>query len=159
MGLSQTFLTQTIKFFLCWVPMNPYKDLKAKLERAHFSKVWSYRITVCPHNIYKGSSMYHVIKILGFCYKIHILFYFDINIYGVNLQEWTIILFCLQIHSFINSWQRLCSGTFLKKETAVTRSTKLVIGTSISLRLLKAIRFNILTNWKICEIFLKFLKI
>ena len=27
------------EFFLFWVPINPYKDWKVKLERAHFSKV------------------------------------------------------------------------------------------------------------------------
>jgi hypothetical protein len=47
MGLSQKSLTQIEKFFLFRFPMNPYTDWKAKLERAHFFKVQSDRITVC----------------------------------------------------------------------------------------------------------------
>ena len=35
------------KLFLFWVPINPQKDWKVKLERAHFSKVESGKITVC----------------------------------------------------------------------------------------------------------------
>ena len=44
MGLSQKSLTQIEKFFLFRVPMNPQKDWKAKLERAHFFKVQSGKI-------------------------------------------------------------------------------------------------------------------
>ena len=47
MGLSQKALAQIEKFFLFGVPMNPSTDWKAKLERAHFLKVQSDRITVC----------------------------------------------------------------------------------------------------------------
>ena len=36
-----------IKIFLFRVSMNLYKDWKAKLERAHFFKIRSDRITVC----------------------------------------------------------------------------------------------------------------
>jgi len=39
MGLSQKSLTGIEKIFLFGVPMNPWRDWKAKLERAHFFKV------------------------------------------------------------------------------------------------------------------------
>jgi len=39
MGLSQKSLTGIKKLFLFGVPMNPWKDWRAKLERAHFFKV------------------------------------------------------------------------------------------------------------------------
>ena len=52
MGLSQKSLTQIEKFFLFRVPMNPQKDWKAKLKRAHFFKVRSDRITVCINSLF-----------------------------------------------------------------------------------------------------------
>ena len=42
----QEFLTGIQKFFLFWMPINPQKDWKVKLERAHFSTVQSGKITV-----------------------------------------------------------------------------------------------------------------
>ena len=42
----QESLKEIQKFFLFWVPITPYKDWKVKLERAHFSKVQSGKITV-----------------------------------------------------------------------------------------------------------------
>ena len=39
-------LQELKKILLFWAPMNPSKDWKAKLERAHFSKVQSSKITV-----------------------------------------------------------------------------------------------------------------
>ena len=47
LGLSQKSLARIKRIFLFRVPMNPQKDWKAKLERAHFFKVRSDRITVC----------------------------------------------------------------------------------------------------------------
>ena len=41
------------KFFLFWVPINPQKNLKAKLERVHFSRVQSGKISVCVTNVKK----------------------------------------------------------------------------------------------------------
>ena len=43
----QGSLTGIKKIFLFWVTINPKKDWKAKLERAHFFKVQSGKITVC----------------------------------------------------------------------------------------------------------------
>jgi hypothetical protein len=34
------------KIFLFWVSITPYKDWKEKLERAHFAKIQSVKITV-----------------------------------------------------------------------------------------------------------------
>ena len=61
MGLSQKSLARIKKFFLFSVPMNPQKDWKAKLERAHFFKVRSDRITVCP---LKQNKMCYLMQIL-----------------------------------------------------------------------------------------------
>ena len=47
MGLFHKSLIGIGNFFLFRVPMNPYKDWKAKLERPHFFKVHSGKITVC----------------------------------------------------------------------------------------------------------------
>jgi hypothetical protein len=47
MELTQKSLTRIEKFFLFRVLMNPYIDCKAKVERNHFLKVRSDRITVC----------------------------------------------------------------------------------------------------------------
>jgi hypothetical protein len=46
MGLFQKSLAGIKNFFLLWVPMNPKKDWKAKLERPHFFKVQPGKITV-----------------------------------------------------------------------------------------------------------------
>ena len=45
----QEFLTGIQKFFLFWVPINPQKDWKVKLESAHFSRVQSGKTTVCVY--------------------------------------------------------------------------------------------------------------
>ena len=42
----QESLTGIQQLFLFWVQINPYEDWKAELERAHFSKIQSGKITV-----------------------------------------------------------------------------------------------------------------
>ena len=46
--VPQESLAGIQKIFLLVVPITPYKDWKVKLARAHFSKVQSGKITVCP---------------------------------------------------------------------------------------------------------------
>ena len=47
MELFQKSLAGNKIFFLFRVPINPYKDWKAKLERPHFFKVQPGKVTVC----------------------------------------------------------------------------------------------------------------
>ena len=49
--LSQKSLTRIKRILLFGVPMNPSIYCKAKLEIAHFFKVRSNRITVCPQSV------------------------------------------------------------------------------------------------------------
>ena len=56
MGLSQKSLIGIEKTFLIMVPMNPSKDWNTKLERTHFFKVQSGRITVCFARLMESNS-------------------------------------------------------------------------------------------------------
>ena len=60
MRLPQKSLTQIIKLLLFRVPMNPYKDWKAKLESASSFMLKYSKITVCHIKNCKNQNPRHV---------------------------------------------------------------------------------------------------